>query len=153
MSWIDGSEVRLVSSIATNSSQRQMLINLSNHPLSAWSDAQRQTAQEEFGLLVDLPFPAVSADATLQEVGQKVEEYIPLCRGMFDDYFQTAGIADKTRNAIHIMGEFTFVYAFVNRCRELGLICVASTTERVVSNNPDNSKTTYFNFVQFRPYF
>ena len=130
-----------------------MLINLSNHPLTAWDNSQRHAAQEEYGLLADLPFPPVPANARLQEVQQKVEEYISLCQGMFDDYVQTSGISDKTRNAVHIMGEFTFVYTFVNRCRELGLICVASTTKRMVSNNPDNSKTTYFNFVQFRPYF
>ena len=130
-----------------------MLINLSNHPLSAWSDAQRQTAQEEFGLLADLPFPRVPADARLQEVQQKTEEYISLCQGIFDDYFQTAGIADKNRNAIHVMGEFTFVYLFVTRCRKLSIPCVASTTDRIVLDNTDGSKTTRFNFIQFRPYF
>ncbi len=36
---------------------------------------------------------------------------------------------------------------------KLGILCVASTTERIVTDNPDGSKTTVFMFVQFRPYF
>jgi hypothetical protein len=130
-----------------------MLINLSNHPLTAWDNSQRHAAQEEYGLLADLPFPPVPANAGLQEVQQKVEEYISLCQAMFDDYFQTGGIADKNRNAIHVMGEFTFVYLFVARCRKLSIPCVASTTDRIVVDNTDGSKTTRFNFLQFRPYF
>lgn len=34
-----------------------------------------------------------------------------------------------------------------------GILCVASTTERIVTENPDGSKTTVFRFIQFRPYF
>lgn len=112
-----------------------------------------QAAQEAYGLLIDLPFPSVPANATLEEVRRQAEKYVLLCQDMFGDYLKTGGASDTNRNAIHIMGEFTFVYLFVTRCRELPIPCVASTTERIASENSDGSKTTHFNFVQFRPYF
>jgi hypothetical protein len=51
------------------------------------------------------------------------------------------------------MGEFTFTYQFVKEMEKRNIPCVASTTERIVTDNPDGSKTTVFKFVQFRPYF
>ncbi len=45
-----------------------MLINLSNHPLSNWSEKQRQAAEQQFGQIVNLPFPTVPTDADLAQV-------------------------------------------------------------------------------------
>jgi hypothetical protein len=54
---------------------------------------------------------------------------------------------------IHVAGEVTFVHHFVLLCQSAGVLCVAATTERVVVENPDGSKTSTFRFVKFRPYF
>jgi len=50
------------------------------------------------------------------------------------------------------MGKFTFTYQFFKEMEKRSIPCVASTTERIVTENPDGSKTTLFKFVQFRPY-
>lgn len=55
-------------------------------------------------------------------------------------------------NAIHVMGEMTFVYQFVKQASAVGLRCVASTTERIAVDKPDGTKVSEFRFVRFREY-
>jgi len=124
-----------------------MLLNLSNHPLSKWSPEQRQAAEREYQSVVDLPFPPQDPAASLEQVGRTVRATADECERILSEN------APGQRNAIHIMGEFTFTYLFVKEMERRGLPCVASTTERIVTDNPDGSKTTVFQFVQFRPYF
>jgi hypothetical protein len=125
-----------------------MLLNLSNHPLAKWSANQRGAAEGFFGTIVDILFPALDPRASLTETEKIVHDYVQLCIAHLtqaDDYAK--------ENAIHIMGEFTFTYQFVKEMEKRNIPCVASTTERIVTDNPDGSKTTVFKFVQFRPYF
>jgi hypothetical protein len=58
----------------------------------------------------------------------------------------------RPAHAIHLMGEMTFVYQFVQRATAAGLRCIASTTERRTVDHPDGSKTSEFCFVRFRNY-
>ena len=53
---------------------------------------------------------------------------------------------------VHVMGEMTFVYQLVSRLKSMGIRCVASTTERIVKDNDDGTKTSEFSFIQFREY-
>lgn len=55
-------------------------------------------------------------------------------------------------SAVDVMGEMTFVCQFVKRATAGGLRCVASTTERIATENADGAKTSEFRFAQFRDY-
>lgn len=118
-----------------------MLINLSNHPLSKWSDKQRQAAEQQFGKIVDLLFPVVPTDADLDQVIQLVEEYVEKCMQIFSALKKLSNQESSNKNAIHIMGEMNFVYQFVDKMSEQGILCVASTLKEETKE-----------FVQFRSY-
>jgi hypothetical protein len=118
-----------------------MLINLSNHPLSKWSDQQRQAAEKQFGKIVDLPFPTVPTDADLDRVIELVNEKVEECMKIFIESKQISSDKNSNHDAVHIMGEMTFVYQFVDKMSEQGILCVASTKK-------DGSNE----FVQFRSY-
>nr|WP_182435672.1 hypothetical protein [Clostridium sp. AM45-5] len=51
-----------------------MFINFSNHPSSMWGEKQK-TEAEKYGLIEDLPFPAVSAHADRKAVQDLAEHY------------------------------------------------------------------------------
>ena len=118
-----------------------MLINLSNHPPSKWSKKQRQAAEGQFGKIVDLPFPVVPTEADLDQVIQLVEEKVEACMKILIEKRQISKDESSNQDAIHIMGEMTFVYQFVNKMSEQGILCVASIEK-------EESKE----FVQFRQY-
>jgi hypothetical protein len=121
-----------------------MLLNLTNHPFSKWSEKQRGAAEGFYGSVVDIPFPAIEQTATLDQVNKIVQDYVQLCHTHLDRCYE-----DEEANAIHIMGEYTFTYQFVKEMEKRNILCVASTTERIVTDTPDGSKTTVFQFVQF----
>ncbi|MDR0938820.1 MAG: CRISPR-associated protein [Mediterranea sp.] len=117
-----------------------MLINLSNHPSSAWSSAQLFAAQR-YGEIVDLPFPSVSPEGD--------EDYI---RSLVDDYIcEVEKLAAGSGATVHVMGEMTFTCAMVTALKARGFRCVASTTLRDVVEE-DGAKTSVFQFVRFRGY-
>ena len=116
-----------------------MFINLSNHPADRWSAEQRDAAQALGGEIVDVPFPNIDPNASHKDVND-------LARKIFDQIVNDAV-------AVHVAGESTFVYTFVRMCQSVGIPCFAATTERMVVENPDGTKTVAFEFKQFRPYF
>jgi hypothetical protein len=119
-----------------------MLINLSNHPLPTWSDAQKQAAEHTFGEVRDLEFPQVDPSIDSNSVSELAQQYLE----------QTlATLPNATNNAIHIMGEMTFTYAFVHLAHAQGLRCVASTSQRDVVEYGDE-KHVRFKFIRFRDY-
>jgi len=85
-----------------------MLLNLSNHQLSKWSDTQRGAAEGLFGAIVDIPFPAIEPMASLEEIEKMVQDYVQLCLTHLEQHNDYA-----EENAVHIMGEYTFTYLFV----------------------------------------
>lgn len=120
---------------------RDLFINLSNHPLRHWGDAQRAAA-EEYGEIVDLPFPAVDGQSSEQEVSLLADSYVGRIMSM----------GSPQELTVHIMGELTFTFMVVTRLKELGIRCVASTTERKTTYNADGVKLSEFSFVRFREY-
>jgi hypothetical protein len=124
-----------------------MLLNLSNHPLSKWTQEQRAAALHQFGAIEDVPFPQLDPAASLNDIQKIVSEFVTTCVQRLEH--------EPPPNAIHLMGEFTFTYQFVKEMEQRGILCVASTTERIVTEDPEDptKKTTTFRFVQFRPYF
>ena len=119
-----------------------MLINLSNHPSTRWSEEQRQKAIDQYGSIQDMAFPQIKPEASSDEVRQLAEKY----------YLQIRKAAAEQSVNVHLMGEMTFTYTLVNQLREAGIPCIASTTHRTVEEK-DGKKIVQFKFIQFRSYF
>ena len=118
-----------------------MLVNFSNHPSRYWDDKQRNTSLR-FGEIVDMPFPQIAPDASIEELQKFAETYVQ----------RILSLAGTETVTVHIMGEMTFTFMMVSRLKELGIVCLASTTERKTSYREDGSKLSEFSFVKFREY-
>lgn len=124
------------------------LINLSNHPSSSWQAKQIELAIDLYGMVVDIPFPHIDPLATTDEVGVLAQTYVEQCLELLKEKGDKKGQQD----AVHIVGEPTFVFACVSRLKEQGIYCVASTTKRIVSEQTNEKKVIHFEFVGFRAY-
>lgn len=116
-----------------------MLLNLSNHPSSSWPENQIQTAIEKYGTIKDLAFPQINPEWNTDQVRQLAEKY-------------ETKIRELNPAAVHIMGELTFTFILVNKLTAIGIHCIASTTNRTVTNEENGMKTTVFEFVRFRDF-
>ncbi len=116
-----------------------MFINLSNHPSDGWSEEQLAAANK-YGEIVDIHFPNIEPSFTSLMVNNLADDTINAITALGKDV------------TVHIMGEMTFTYAVVCRLKALGIICLASTTERNIIILPDGKKVSEFKFVQFREY-
>ena len=113
-----------------------MLLNLSNHPSSSWSESQLAAAG---GKVEDLAFPQVNPDGDEAYIEQLANEY-------YNKIIEMQGIT-----AVHIMGEMTFCYKLITKLKAHNIRCLASTTKReTVEEN--GVKISKFNFVRFREY-
>lgn len=119
-----------------------MLINITNHPSSAWGEKQKNEAETNFGQIIDLPFPNISPTASNEELDEIAVVIVDRAKDLHDlEYGITA----------HVMGEMTFVFKLVKVLNLHGIRCVASTTQRNTTEK-DGVKTSIFEFVQFREY-
>lgn len=116
-----------------------MLINLSNHPFSTWQSDQANQAIDKYGGVTDIDFPVINPRDSIQRIQTIAEEY-------------HEKIISMAPEAVHLMGEMTFTYTLVNKLKSASIPCIASTTERVVSEI-DGKKMVHFSFVTFRNYF
>ncbi len=117
-----------------------MFINLSNHPSNRWDEKQLNEARK-YGEVIDMDFPTISPQLSIHEVQQLAGTFVERIVGMKGESI-----------VVHIMGEMTFTLCVVTALQKAGIPCVASTTERVVTEEPDGRKISQFRFVQFRPY-
>lgn len=118
-----------------------MFINLTNHPSAGWSKVQQEAAQQ-YGEIVDMPFPAIDELGTEEDILQLAEQY-------------ALDIAEKGvpgEITVHIMGEQTFCYALISKLQEKGIRCVASCTERDTYVNEEGQTVHSFHFSKFREY-
>jgi len=121
--------------------QSALFVNLSNHPSSTWQPAQLEAAKQ-YGEIIDIDFPAVDALCMPERVDQLASQYA----------LDIINRGAPTCITAHVMGEMTLTFRIVELLKARGIRCVASTTERIVTNLPDNRKETQFAFVQFREY-
>lgn len=117
-----------------------MFINFSNHPSANWSREQLEAARR-YGEVADLSFPVIESSFTKEDILCYVEKYVEIIQRMKDD-----------NTVVHVMGEMTFTYNIVNALKKLGLTCLASTTERIATENDDGTKLSEFSFTKFREY-
>lgn len=75
----------------------KIFINFTNHPLDRW-DIKQQEAAEWYGMIVDIPFPAVDAMGDEEYILRMVDDYVEkieilkpetvLCQGEFSTAYQ-----------------------------------------------------------------
>ncbi len=115
-----------------------MLLNLTNHPSKQWSAKQYDHAIKLYQEVQDLPFPQISPALDSASLDFLVEEYEHKIRQI-------------DPSVVHVMGEMTFSFRLVQKLKSAGILCIASTTERITEQIGD-TKTSRFEFIQFRPY-
>ncbi len=113
------------------------MINVSNHPSSKWGRMQLEKA----GNVIDLAFPAVNPNASGEDLDALALEYLEKVLSM-----------DNPDRVVHVMGEMGFTFRLVSLLKKQGLKVVHSTTERKSVENADGTKTSLFQFCQFREY-
>jgi CRISPR-associated Csx2 family protein len=121
----------------------ELFINLSNHPSTNWDEYQLECAGE-YGEIIDFVFPAVDPNASSYEIEELAENLI-------QELDRLAELRDSSIKAIHIMGEHTLSYTLVSKLQKRNITCLASTTERMVTQNGDE-KVSVFKFISFRTY-
>ena len=121
---------------------KKIFVNHTNHPSERWSSEQT-AASRVYGQIADVPFPAVEAEATAEEVRALA-------------LVQAEKIMTLEPAAVLCQGEFNYTFALVERLKTLGVKVVAATSERTVHEEimPDGStrQVSTFRFVQFREY-
>lgn len=118
-----------------------IFVNLSNHPSSAWSKEQIHAAKE-FGNIIDMPFPQVSPDATSKEI----EDISTKCVESIMSYTRDNDVT------VHVMGEMGLTYSLVSQLKKRGILCVCSTSYRIVEDEGDGKRLVQFQFKKFRDY-
>ncbi len=121
-----------------------MLINISNHPSNQWSEKQFKSAIKKFKSVYDLAFPHISPNANSNQVKIKARKYYEIILKLLKSS------KDKS-NAVHLMGELTFVFHLTQMLKKKNIKVIASTTDRIVEEN-NGKKIVIFNFVRFREY-
>ena len=130
----------VITNVGSETENAAVLINLSNHPVGQWSDKQRAAAAV-YGEVMDMPFPAIEPSANEDEIHELANSYV---RKILE-------VGSSPNITVHIMGEMTFTFSVVERLKAMGVRCVASTTQRNVTEQ-NGQKTSIFEFIKFREY-
>lgn len=118
-----------------------MLVNLSNHPHTLWSEKQLRYA-EVYGDIVELPFPDIHPLWNEEDIEQLSDEYNE----------RVKAIGSPTQLTVHLMGEMTFCYSLLRKLQQRGIRCIASCARRNVTETPEGVKQVVFEFERFREY-
>lgn len=130
-----------------------MFINLTNHKHADWSETQQKTAANQFGEFTGMEgFPMIPPTYSKEDVARAV---LAVLSDIDDAIIHHNGL-NPADVAIICQGEMCFTVEFVRRATERGYRCFAATSERrtIETQLPDGntSKTSVFEFVQFREY-
>jgi hypothetical protein len=118
-----------------------MFFNVSNHPHEKWGERQLEEARRLGGEIVDIPFPNVSPTLDTEELEDLVYSVIK----------QVHEKRDGKQDVALVQGEHTLTFLLVNKLAELGVVPVAATSERRVTETPQG-KVSVFEFCKFRRY-
>jgi len=121
----------------------KVLVNISNHPSTGWSKEQKA----DFTNIYDIPFPNIDPGWDSETVFQLAIEI----KHKMIKTLDRSGIELYEDISIMLQGEFSFCYILKELLEEDHYWSfVIPTTERVVTENPDGTKTSTFKFVQWR---
>ena len=114
------------------------IYSIMNHTMGP---EQKTRIEEIFGkpdAITQISFPEINPRETNKDLVEKAKSLLD-------------SINPIPCDVIHIMGEMGFTFAFVTEAKKRGLVCIHSTTERIVVEK-DGRKTSTFAFVNFRAY-
>ena len=124
------------------------MINFSNHPYERWSDRQKDAARV-YGDTVDMPFYAVPAKATEEDISE-------MSYGAVKDIEERINYSTDAEVAVMVQGEFTLTYAVVSTLLKRHVRVISACSERRVTESVDNEgnpiKQVDFRFERFREY-
>ena len=123
-----------------------MLINLSNHPSKDWGGLQTDTAINKYGSILDVNFPKIDPTWETDKIIRLTDRYYSEITNLIK-----VNYTKNEKNAVHVMGELTFVYHLVKQLSSSGITCVVSTSNRIVEEN-NGKKIVQFNFGNFREF-
>lgn len=112
-------------------------VNFSNHPIEKWDEKQKQAAQQ-FGKLVDIPFPMVDPKGDENYIEQLAEECVEK-------------ILAENPSVVLCQGEFCLAFKVVEKLKEKNISVVAACSERHVEECGNQKKVTFV-FERFRKY-
>lgn len=121
-----------------------MLINISNHPSTrVWPQEQIDAAHQQFGEIVDLPFPYLPPELEFGDFERMADEYLETIESLKPD-------------AVLLVGEFVFVHLLVNRLLAAGIPVYAT---RILRNTRELKlaklmpwRIARYKFTGFMPY-
>lgn len=117
-------------------------VNFSNHPSGGWSELQKNAAGE-YGIIIDIPFPAVGCELTDQQMEDLAERMTKEIMGVQPD-------------AVMCMGEFVLCFKIVQNLKAKGIRVLASCSERKAVEHMEKDgtirKESIFAFCRFREY-
>ena len=118
--------------------EEKVLINLSNHPSSKWSDLQIKAAGLYGQTIIDIEFPKIKINSNR---GKIIKSIIAEIEDVIEKH--------KVLATVHIMGEMVLTYQLVNELKKRGIMCISSFSERISKEIGENKKTSEFNFEYF----
>ena len=118
---------------------KRILINVSNHPSSSWSDEQK------FGWdkIIDIPFPEIDPSMEMSDIHNLANKVY----GQIEEICKNKSPGDYI--GVMLQGEYTFCYVLFLKLISLVDIYVPVSRRNVVEN-PDGSKTVKFKFDGWR---
>lgn len=120
-----------------------MLLNVTNHASSSWSGAQLQAAHEQFGPVIDLPFPHIDAQMEDEKINRLAREYLMKIES-FDN------------PTVLLQGEFIFTYRLICLLKQKGIRVIACQSnierEEYLDENQNTVKRTIYRFSRFLEY-
>ena len=122
--------------------ERKVFINHTNHPSDRWGDEQRAAA-EEYGEIIDLPFPMIPSEEGSIQVKKRALE-------------MAARISEMEPAAVLCQGEFSYTFVLVDALLKQGIRVLTACSDRVVREWVDEEgqqhRDAVFQFQQFREY-
>ena len=115
----------------------RVLVNFTNHPSKAWEENQKGAA-EQYGTILDLPFPTVDPEGDEAYIEALAEQYL-------------SRIEALSPTAVLCQGEFCLTYQIVSRLKKKGITVLAACSERCVEEK-GSRKEVMFRFQRFRSY-
>ncbi len=117
--------------------QNNIFINLTNHPSDKWDEKQIMAANQ-YGSIVDIPFPAIPAECDENYIKELGAELVKKILG-------------NNPTAVLCQGEFTLAYYVISELRKKNIIVLAACSNRKVKED-GNKKIVEFSFERFREY-
>ena len=127
-----------------NEKAEHYFLNLSNHPSSTWSEHQLKVANDQYGEVLDIPFPEIEPEWDTHQVAELAEVYL--------EKIMTVARGKHAEPVVHLMGEYVFCFKLVTLLKANDIKVLVSTSSRQSVMNVDGTKTITFSFVKFREY-